>query len=696
MSGYTYLEDFQDVKSKISCPISLVPYPRALYLLFLIVAFLGCADIPEELVDEASGKKFDYCVFDGQKMCLTGTFTYKDCSGKASDKCPYGSPKKCEGMYNPSTSFCYNGNAYLKCNGMEYNPEIYICQGDVANPAKCGGSSYNPVEQRCQSNVVESKCGSNWYKISTQFCYKYESGYYGVYDKCNGNEYEPETKFCYGNTIYDKCDGNYARTYDPATQFCYKNGNGDYSVYDKCNGQAYDYDNQRCENDVIKIKCGTTDSYYYYNSETQFCYKNENGDYKIYDKCNGNEYDPETLFCYENNTYERCGNGGSSYNLSTQFCYKYENGDYSVYDKCGGEEYSPETQFCNDYNGYRIYDKCSGQNYRPQNQRCENDIIETQCGTSYWYDTTNTDLRCYKYGSNYNGIVETKCGTGWHNPLTQFCIENSVYNRCGGEEYDPSTQFCYGNVRDKCNGQSYAQASQRCENNVIETKYKCDGNEYEPATQYCSNRTIKTYGSVTQEGKTYKTVVIGTQTWMAENLNYDVVGSKCYNNQESNCDTYGRLYDWSTAMGIDTKYNSQLWGGSDVKHQGICPDDWHIPNNDDWNILMAFVHSDNGLASYTPNSTSNYAGKYLKATSGWNSSYSSIVNLDSYGFSALPGGSGYSDGSFSSVGSLGIWWSSYEDTSVNAYYRGMYYYDESARWGYSSKNSLFSVRCVED
>jgi len=145
------------------------------------------------------------------------------------------------------------------------------------------------------------------------------------------------------------------------------------------------------------------------------------------------------------------------------------------------------------------------------------------------------------------------------------------------------------------------------------------------------------------EGETYLTVVIGTQTWMASNLNYDAPGSKC-----NNCATYGRLYDWATAMGCNSTSCS---GQIKTKHQGICPDGWHIPSNADWNVLMKTVNP-----SCSDNSYCAGAGTKLKAREGWNS-YSGVpAGTDDFGFSALPGGLGYSNGSFGNVGYGGFWW----------------------------------------
>jgi len=178
----------------------------------------------------------------------------------------------------------------------------------------------------------------------------------------------------------------------------------------------------------------------------------------------------------------------------------------------------------------------------------------------------------------------------------------------------------------------------------------------------------------------YKTVAIGSQTWMAENLNYNVSGSKCYNNLESNCDTYGRLYDWSTAMNFASSCNSSSCSSQiQFKHRGICPAGWHIPSDAEWTALTDYVGSST-------------AGTKLKAVSGW----SSNSGTDQYGFSALPGGDGGSSGSFYDVGYYGYWWSATENYASNAYYRYMLYNNSNVYRFDNYKSGLFSVRCAQD
>jgi uncharacterized protein (TIGR02145 family) len=195
------------------------------------------------------------------------------------------------------------------------------------------------------------------------------------------------------------------------------------------------------------------------------------------------------------------------------------------------------------------------------------------------------------------------------------------------------------------------------------------------------------YGTpVTYQGETYKTVVIGTQTWMASNLNYEAKGSVCYKNSEDSCTVYGRLYDWATAMDIDEKYNKEEWRESDVKHQGICPDGWHIPSDTGWATLINFVGG------------SSTAGTKLKTASEWSDNGEKSGNgTDDYGFAALPSGTGYFDGSFNNVGKEARWWSSSNDNATGAWNRGMSYKNENVyRYGSSKRQNTYSVRCLKD
>jgi len=211
-----------------------------------------------------------------------------------------------------------------------------------------------------------------------------------------------------------------------------------------------------------------------------------------------------------------------------------------------------------------------------------------------------------------------------------------------------------------------------------------------------SGETEQSYLTDSRDNQTYKIVVIGLQVWMAENLNYNVIGSRCYGDNtggdsQGNCVKYGRLYDWATAMNLASNCNlSSCSDQIQLEHRGICPTEWHIPSQADWNVMMDYIGGEDT------------GGKKLKAKSGWNScgplgSGDFYLCEDTYGFSALPGGIGNSDGNFSRVDNFGIYWSSRENSYGEcAYGRSMYYDDEFVGWYNSYKSDLFSVRCVKD
>ena len=192
-----------------------------------------------------------------------------------------------------------------------------------------------------------------------------------------------------------------------------------------------------------------------------------------------------------------------------------------------------------------------------------------------------------------------------------------------------------------------------------------------------------------RDGKSYNYVEIGTQKWMAENLNFEVTGSKCYDNSPDSCAKYGRLYDWAMAMGLPSDCNKESCSNLiDTPHPGICPNNWHIPTRNEWDTLVNFVGAK--------------AGTKLKSEAGWNSSNNVPLGTDDYGFSALPGGyfdNSYSSDYFSYVGSSGYWWS-VTGTEYSAGSARRWDMDSSSEnvssYDYGNKTYLYSVRCVAD
>jgi uncharacterized protein (TIGR02145 family) len=173
------------------------------------------------------------------------------------------------------------------------------------------------------------------------------------------------------------------------------------------------------------------------------------------------------------------------------------------------------------------------------------------------------------------------------------------------------------------------------------------------------------YFTDVRDGKQYPYVTIGTQTWMAANLDYVAEGSKCYNDLPDNCDTYGRLYNHETAV-------------------TACPSGWHLPTNDEWATLITTIGGLVGTA------------EKLKAKSGW------VQNgTDDYGFAALPGSYGNlrsgNYGSITEFGSArsGFWWSATEQAANGAAIRHIGPTSGNITNVDNDISRLYSVRCVK-
>jgi len=194
------------------------------------------------------------------------------------------------------------------------------------------------------------------------------------------------------------------------------------------------------------------------------------------------------------------------------------------------------------------------------------------------------------------------------------------------------------------------------------------------------------YGTVADiDGNSYKTITIGTQTWMAENLKatkfndgtiipfasvpimWYAATSPVYCWYNSDSLGYGALYNWQA-----------------VSSKNVCPAGWHVPSDAEWSVLVTHLGGES------------VAGAKLKesGTAHWSVPNSGATNES--GFSALPGGYRNSVSTFNSIKQRGYWWSSTEASSTEAYYRAMgYNYSNTDRTS-AGKLSGFSVRCVKD
>lgn len=188
-------------------------------------------------------------------------------------------------------------------------------------------------------------------------------------------------------------------------------------------------------------------------------------------------------------------------------------------------------------------------------------------------------------------------------------------------------------------------------------------------------------------GKTYNTVLVGSQCWLKENLdvgvyvpstytgsthsdvsNNGIIEKYCYNNNPSNCTTYGGLYDWNEAMGYVTTAGAQ----------GICPPGWHIPTNEQLQALFTAVGGNSNALKAIGQGTGNGTG------------------TNSSGFSALLAGFRSSNGVFSNLGNYAYFWSSSEYSTGDAHDMYLGLSDSDISFSNDGKDYGFSIRCAKD
>jgi uncharacterized protein (TIGR02145 family) len=186
-----------------------------------------------------------------------------------------------------------------------------------------------------------------------------------------------------------------------------------------------------------------------------------------------------------------------------------------------------------------------------------------------------------------------------------------------------------------------------------------------------------------RDGEIYKTTVIGTQTWMAENLNFDAgANSYCYDDDPTMCSKFGRLYTWQLAM--TGKASSEI-RPSGV--QGICSEGWHLPSESEWETLAEYVDENSG------SQWGDDQGNYLKSTSGWD--YRN--GTDDFGFTGLAGGARFSATSYRGHTFHAYFWSTTDGEETTDAQGVTLLHDYSKFEATSYKKSYaYSVRCLKD
>ena len=219
-----------------------------------------------------------------------------------------------------------------------------------------------------------------------------------------------------------------------------------------------------------------------------------------------------------------------------------------------------------------------------------------------------------------------------------------------------------------------------------------------PISVLCKTEVVDAceYGTLTddRDGQTYKTVKIGEQWWMAENLNYNFsvdslgIGSYCYNDSAKYCEKYGALYTWAVAMDSAGLWSDDAKGcGYEAECspkqpvQGICPAGWHMPDTTDWGVLRDVLGEN--------------AGIMLKSQTAWYNDPQ--PGTDAVGFTALPGGLWYGILSeYEHESEAAYFWSTSSYKNIGVYYKSVGIDLHYLKTGLDYMNGRLSVRCLKN
>ena len=287
------------------------------------------------------------------------------------------------------------------------------------------------------------------------------------------------------------------------------------------------------------------------------------------------------------------------------------------------------------------------------------DTVEGAIKKGLWTEvSTTTDAQCTAPFDRGNRVV--------------YVFANGQWRKADDFE------VCFNKA---CIGKNYGAVSKKGA-----TSYQCNGTAWKEQLFYEMDASTNffnsdvSYGTITdkRDSRIYKTVKLGSQTWLAENLKYADSAqtpvlqfhNKCYNNKPENCEKGGRFYSWAAAMGLISDYDTYF--SEDFDTTGICPDGWHVPDTTEWGTLMK-----------------NYTAVALMAVGAWHY-YSSVTPTNASGFTAIPAGETPTvDGGYETT-----FCTSNQYASNKSYVYTMAYNSNSLTKTTLTKSSYCSLRCI--
>lgn len=202
------------------------------------------------------------------------------------------------------------------------------------------------------------------------------------------------------------------------------------------------------------------------------------------------------------------------------------------------------------------------------------------------------------------------------------------------------------------------------------------------------------------DGQVYKTVKIGNQVWMAENLNVSKYRNGDPVQEVPDNDTWGEMSSGAWSYYNSDSQNEKIFGKLYNWHavndpRGLAPEGWHIPTDDEWQELEMYLGMNQAEAN-RKGWRGNNQGCMLKntGTDNWKTPNECATNIT--GFTGLPGGYRDVSGEFFVIGYSGYWWSSTEHSKYFAWYRTLYYTSNKIHRTNGYEGDGFSIRCIRD